>query len=185
MITYFLIAVGLAIDATTVSVAQGLITKKCRIQTAFRYAISFGLFQMAMPLLGWWMGANISHFVEKIDHWIAFGLLLIVGGKMIHNAFQMQVLETSDSCDPNHSFIKLMTLSVATSIDAFAIGLTFAFLHISFVVPIIIIGVVTFLLSFCGFFLGTYISSFFGNKIEAFGGLILIGIGIKILIEHL
>lgn len=182
IITVLFIAVGLAMDAFAVSITSGLAIKNLKINHAFRIAIFFGLFQAIMPTIGWLAGLSLRDFISTIDHWIAFGLLSVIGFKMIFESAKMK----SDEEKINPLNIRvLLILSVATSIDALAVGLSLSFLKISIVTPVIIIGAITFFLSFTGVFIGNRFGHFFENKIEFIGGLVLIGIGIKILIEHL
>ena len=180
-ITIILIALGLAMDAFAVSVASGITIKRQRTRSAFKFGMFFGSFQMIMPVAGWLAGVRLQSLIANIDHWIAFVLLAFIGCKMIYESFKLE--EKTEAASRG---IKVMLfLSVATSIDALAVGLSFAFLEISIVTSVIVIGIVTFVLSFAGIFIGNTIGHFFEKKLEALGGLILIGIGIKILLEHL
>lgn len=176
------IALGLAMDAFAVSITSGLTIKNLKIKYAFRIALFFGLFQAFMPLIGWLAGLSLKDFISGFDHWIAFGLLCFIGCRMIYESIK---IESSEREINQLNVYFLLVLSVATSIDALAVGISFAFLMISIVTPIIVIGIVTFLLSFIGVFIGNRVGHFFEGKFEIIGGLILIGIGIKILIEHL
>lgn len=142
----------------------------------------FGLFQAVMLLMGWLAGSSLKDFIAGSDHWIAFGLLSLVGCKMIYESIKSE--SSKKETNPLNVHV-LLILSVATSIDALVVGVSFAFLKIFIVVSIIVIGTVTFLLSFLGVFAGNKFGHLFKNKIEIVGGLILISIGIKILIEHL
>jgi len=145
-------------------------------------ALFFGGFQALMPVIGWFGGVEFSGFVTGYDHWIAFILLVLIGGKMIHESMTSQPGERA----ANLLDLRLLTcLAVATSIDALAVGVTFAFLDISIIVPVVVIGIVTFALSFLGVFIGNRFIGFFENRIGIVGGLILIGIGVKILLEDL
>ncbi|MFH0957980.1 MAG: manganese efflux pump MntP family protein [Pseudomonadota bacterium] len=182
MITIILIALGLAMDAFAVSITSGFTLRSLKIRHAFRIAVFFGLFQAIMPGIGWLAGNNLRDFISGVDHWIAFGLLSIIGCKMIFESTQMR--SNGKEIDPLNIYV-LLILSVATSIDALAVGLSLSFLNISIVTPAIIIGMITFLLSFLGVILGNRFGHIFENKIEIVGGLILIGIGAKILFEHL
>jgi len=182
MITIIFIAFGLAMDAFAVSVTSGFTIKQLRVEHALRIACFFGLFQAVMPLVGWLAGLSLRDFISNVDHWIAFGLLSFVGCKMIYESFRME--SQKKRINPLNVYVLFM-LSVATSIDALAVGVSFAFLKISIISPIIVIGIITFLLSFVGVFIGDKLGHFFEKKIEILGGLILIGIGIKILVEHL
>jgi len=182
IISIIFIAFGLAMDAFAVSITSGLTIKQLRINDALKIAIFFGSFQAIMPLIGWSAGLSFRDFISGIDHWIAFGLLSLIGCKMIYESSKMEV--NSKKIDPLNVSVLLM-LSIATSIDALAVGLSLSFLNVSIALPAIIIGVVTFLLSIFGVYLGNRFGHYFERKIEIIGGLILIGIGIRILINHL
>lgn len=182
IISIIFIAFGLAMDAFAVSITSGLIIKHLRVNNALKIAMFFGAFQAIMPLIGWSAGLSFRDFISGVDHWIAFGLLSIIGCKMIYESSKMGSNEKK--IDPLNLYV-LFILSIATSIDALAVGLSLSFLDVPIALPAIIIGVVTFLLSLLGVYLGNRIGHFFERKIELIGGLILIGIGIKILIEHL
>jgi putative Mn2+ efflux pump MntP len=177
-----IIALGLAMDAFAVSITSGLTIKILRIRYAFRIALFFGLFQAVMPVMGWLAGYGMKDMITAYDHWIAFGLLGFIGGRMIYESFSKKIVDRP--CDPM-TIYKLLLLSIATSIDALAVGLTLSFLNVEIIMPSVIIGLVTFGLSFAGVFLGNRFGHFFENKIELIGGIILISIGIKILVEHL
>ncbi len=179
--TVTVIAFGLAMDAFAVSIASGVAAKNLRIGHALKIAAFFGLFQAIMPVVGWLAGLTLSGFISGVDHWIAFGLLCFIGCKMIYEALR---LEPDTRHNNPLNIYTLLLLSVATSIDALAVGLSFAFLRIAIATPIIVIGVVTFSLSFIGASVGNKLGHFFENKIEVAGGLVLIGIGLKILVEH-
>jgi putative Mn2+ efflux pump MntP len=170
--TILLIAVGLSMDAFAVSITSGITIKDQRLNHAFRIGLFFGSFQALMPLIGWLAGLSLRDLISGVDHWVAFGLLSLIGGKMVYEATKIGVFA-------------LLILSIATSIDALAVGLSFAFLKISIATPIIVIGLVTFILSFLGVLVGNKLGHFFEKKMEVVGGLVLIGIGVKILIEHL
>ncbi|MDN5354981.1 MAG: hypothetical protein PWQ09_1737 [Candidatus Cloacimonadota bacterium] len=176
------IAIGLAMDAFAVSIASGVTIRCFKQRIAFRVAFFFGFFQAIMPVLGWLAGNSFRIYITSFDHWIAFGLLLFIGGKMIYESFYLE--EKQKSCNPENILI-LFTLAIATSIDALAVGLSFSILNLNIIEPILIIGVITFVLSYIGVFIGDKFGSLFENKIEIIGGLVLIGIGIKILLEHL
>ena len=181
-LTIVLIAFGLAMDAFAVSITNGITAKKMKLRNALAPAISFGLFQAFMPVIGWLAGLTLIQFIAGIDHWIAFGLLSFIGCKMIYESTKIGA--EKENFELTNPYVLLM-LSIATSIDALAVGLSFAFLKISIVAPVLIIGLITFILSFCGAYIGNKIGHFCENKIEILGGLVLIGIGLKILIEHL
>lgn len=182
IISIIFIAFGLAMDAFAVSITSGLTIKYLRINDALKIAIFFGSFQVIMPLIGWSAGLSFRNFISGIDHWIAFGLLGIIGCKMIYESSKMEV--NKKKIDPLNIFVLLM-LSIVTSIDSLAVGLSLSFLNVSIALPVIIIGFITFLLSFFGVFFGNRFGHYFERKIEIIGGLILIGIGIRILINHL
>ncbi len=176
-----LIAVGLAADALAVSVSSGAIIRKMRLRHALRIAIFFSFFQGLMPWIGWELASLAGDWFQAIDHWIAFSLLVLIGGKMVYDSRQMS---EEDDHNPLNLYI-LFTLAIATSIDALAIGVTFSFLDISILKPVLIIGLVTFFLSLIGTYIGAFFGHIFEDKIELAGGVILIGIGTKILLEHL
>lgn len=180
--TVWFIAFVLAMDAFAVAVTSGVLIKRLHIGYAIKIALSFGLFQAIMPLLGWLAGTTIRPYIASLDHWIAFVLLTGIGAKMIYESRVMKAEERSS--DPM-GFVTLFVLSLATSIDALAIGITFATLDVVIWTPITIIGLVTFAISFGGVYIGDHFGHFFEERIEMVGGLVLIGIGIKILVEHL
>lgn len=177
-ISIIFLAIGLAMDAFSVSITRGL-TLKCNIKYALIIAIFFGCFQAFMPVLGWLSGIQLQNVISQLAPWIAFLLLLAIGIKMIYEAFN-----TDEDVCKTFSLKELFILSVATSIDAFAVGVTFAILNTPIITPIIVIGLVTFILSFIGVYIGKNIGHLFENKIEVLGGLILILIGFKILLEN-
>jgi manganese efflux pump family protein len=176
-----LIAIGLAADSFAVSVSSGAIIGTMHLRHAFRIAIFFSFFQGLMPWIGWKMGGLAGDSFRAFDHWIAFVMLCLIGGKMVYESRNTVQEEVSD---PLNIYI-LFTLAIATSIDALAVGVTFSFLDISIAWPVLVIGVTTFLFSFTGTYIGQIFGHLFEDKIELVGGLILIGIGFKILIEHL
>ena len=180
--TIVLIGIGLAMDALAVSITSGFTLKTFKVRYAFKIAIFFGAFQAIMPVLGWLAGNSFRQYIESVDHWIAFGLLAFIGGKMIYESTIMK--KTESKADPNNLLI-LFGLSLATSIDALAVGISFSVLKLEIIGPVLIIGLVTFIFSFFGVYIGKRFGKFLGNKIEITGGVVLIGIGIKILIEHL
>lgn len=177
-----LIALSLSMDAFAVSITSGLAIKYLKINNALKIALFFGLFQAIMPVMGWLSVIGFVDLISGIDHFIAFGLLSLIGCRMIYESFRIK--EDKKGVGPLNNYV-LFILSIATSIDALAIGVSFAFLKISIITPIIVIGTVTFIISFFGVFIGNMFGHFFERRIEALGGLILIAIGVRILIEHL
>jgi putative Mn2+ efflux pump MntP len=169
-------------DAFAVSVTSGLAIKTLKIQNAFTIALFFGLFQALMPIVGWFAGLGFRNFISGFDHWVAFGILFIIGCKMIYESTKMD--GDKETINPLNVYI-LLILSVATSIDALAVGLSLSFINVSILLPVIIIGVITFSLSFLGVYIGNRWGHYFERKIEILGGIILIVIGIKIMIEHM
>jgi len=177
-----LIAFGLAMDAFAVSVASGVILRGCCVRNALKIAFSFGFFQAIMPVIGWMAGLHLNRYIQKADHWIAFGLLVFIGIKMIVESRQFK----SDKRNYNPLDIgTLFLLSVATSIDALAVGLSLGILLLRLWLPIIVIGLVTFGMSFTGVYLGDRTGHLFEKYAECIGGMVLIGIGIKILVDHI
>jgi Predicted membrane protein len=181
VVTIVLIAIGLAMDAFAVSITSGLTIKSLKVTYALRIALFFGFFQAVMSGIGWLAGFGLRDIISGIDHWIAFGLLSLIGCKMICEATRIETNEKE--INPLNSYL-LLLLAIATSIDALAVGLSLSFLTVAIVTPAVIIGIVTFLMSFLGVFLGNGFGHFFEHKIELIGGLTLIGIGVKIVIEH-
>ncbi len=182
----WMIAVSLAMDCLAVSITSGIILKKTKWKTMLCMAFSFGFFQAAMPFLGWLGASRFSHEIENIDHWIAFILLLFIGGKMVWESFKEE--DCRHEYNPSSPKV-VLALSVATSIDALAIGITFAFLGMntiqSILSPILIIGFVSFAMSLIGLLFGIFFGCRHNLRMELWGGIVLIIIGIKILIEHL
>jgi putative Mn2+ efflux pump MntP len=181
-VTIILIALGLSMDAFAVSLASGAAVKELRLQHALRMALFFGSFQAFMPVIGWLAGTGLRGFIAGFDHWIAFALLSAIGGKMIYES--TRIGEHGNAIDP-FNFSILLLLSIATSIDALAVGVSFAFIGVDIVAPVIIIGLITFVLSLLGVYIGDKVGHLFERTMAIFGGLILIAIGVKILIEHL
>lgn len=182
-ITIFLIAVGLAMDAFAVSVSNGICTKDFGKRDALRQGIYFGAFQFIMPLLGWVLGSSVRESIALIDHWIAFVLLAGIGGNMIRDSRKQEDAEGKVS--KKQSGKELALQGLATSIDALAVGISFALLHVHIVYASAIIGVVAFLLSYLGGIFGKGVGKILEKKAEFIGGVVLIGIGLKILAEHL
>lgn len=180
-ITTLGIAVGLAMDAFAVSVSCGLSIKRHALRNAINAGIAFGLFQAGMAYLGWLAGLFFREYIQAYNHWVAFGLLTLIGGKMIIEAFKQDgkpIVLTG--------IAMLITLSIATSIDALAAGLSFSTLNVDIILPVIIIGVTALIFSFGGVFLGRAVrhTMNLGKKFDMVGGIILIVIGLKILLEH-
>ena len=176
-----LVGLGLAMDAFAVSVCKGLSMKKMEWKKAIIIGLYFGFFQMIMPIIGYMLGVNFAELVESVDHWIAFILLGFIGIKMIIESF-----EKKENINDNVDIGTMTVLAIATSIDALAIGITYAFLDIeNWMNVFFTIGIITFLISVIGVKIGNKFGSRFENKAELFGGCILIFIGIKILLEHL
>jgi len=179
-ITLILLAIGLCFDTFAVSVSSGLIRKEIVFWQAVRIAIILAIFQAIMPLIGWLGGISIKNWIEPFDHWIALGILSILGIKMI---IESQKDSNEKDIDPlNIKFI--ISMALATSIDAFAVGISFAIIEVNMLLAVFIIGSVTFIASMLGILFGKKTGSHFGQKMEIIGGLILIIIGIKIVLEH-
>ena len=182
LLTTALIGIGLSMDCFAVSLAIGTTTKTRLIYAATIIALCFGAFQAGMTVIGWAAGVSLIGLISAYDHWIAFILLAIVGGKMIWEG-----VSGSDDEAPLEviRIVPVIVLSFATSIDALAIGISFGVLQTAVFIPALIIGIVSFGISFVGVMLGERLESFLGNKMEIFGGVILILIGIRILTEHM
>ena len=180
-ISLLALACALSMDAFAVAIVTGLMLDSMTGRHVFRLAFHFGLFQALMPTLGWLAGRAAHRYLSAFDHWIAFGLLAFVGGKMLWEALHD---EESYSKDPTSGWL-LVTLSVATSIDALAVGLSLAMLGSTIVVPALVIGATAASFTAVGMGMGRRIGSGWGKRVELLGGLILVGIGVKILIEHL
>lgn len=179
IIELFILAVGLSMDAFAVSVCKGLSLGKIKIKHMCIAGLWFGGFQALMPLIGYLLGSNFSELVAKYDHWIAFVLLALIGGNMIKEALGKE----EDGMDNSMGFKAMLLLAIATSIDALAVGVTFAFLDVPIVPAISFIGVVTFVLSAIGVKAGSLFGYKYKSKAELCGGIILILLGIKILLE--
>ncbi len=180
-----LIGIGLSMDAFAVSICKGLGMSKINKKQMIIIASYFGGFQALMPLLGWSVGTKFSTYVSQYAHWIAFVLLAVIGGKMMKETLSdYKSCEESEGKDKKISHRELILLAVATSIDALAVGISFAFLGVPIVDAIVIIGVTTFILSIVGVFLGNIFGTRYKNKAEFAGGLILVSIGVKIVLEQ-
>lgn len=181
-LTIFFIAVALSMDAFAVSITCGASIKQSHLKHSVTVALFFGFFQAVMPLVGWVAGSTFAEFIKSIDHWIIFFLMLFIGLKMI---FESGSLKDNPKRLNFTSYKLLLLLSLATSLDAFALGLSLSFLQIKIFMPAVIIGLVTFVLCVAGGYIGRAAKHVFADKIEILGGLILIFIGTKILFEHL
>ncbi|MBA3015400.1 MAG: manganese efflux pump [Desulfobulbaceae bacterium] len=183
--TIFVIAIALAVDAFAVALAAGISLPWVGRRHTFRLAWHFGLFQAGMNIIGWGAGLTIRTYIERYDHWLAFGLLAFVGGRMIIETLQLEKEDEKDRRDPTRGRT-LVILSLATSIDSLAVGLSFAVLKISVWFPALVIGIVASVLTAAGLHLGQVVGSAsrLGAKVEVAGGLVLIAIGIRILHDH-
>ncbi len=181
----FLIGVGLSMDAFVVSICKGLGMSRLNMRQAAVISLFFGGFQAFMPLIGWALGSQLTDFITPIDHWIAFGLLAFVGGKMLWDAFHEDDEDEGVQTDEKLDLKELLMLAIATSIDALAVGITFAFLQVAIVPSITIIGLTTFVISFAGVAVGRFFGARFEKPATIVGGVVLILIGVKILLEHL
>ena len=182
LVEIILIAVSLAMDAFAVSICKGLSMKKMDWKKAIIIALYFGLFQGGMPLIGYLLGVGFEESIKFIDHWIAFGLLAFIGGNMIKEALSKK---EDDEVDDKVDFKTMIVLAIATSIDALAVGVTFAFLNVNIVLAVSLIAAITFVISCIGVKLGNVFGDKYEKKAELAGGIVLILIGLKILLEHL
>jgi putative Mn2+ efflux pump MntP len=178
--TLVLIAIALGIDAFAVSLSAGAYLVRADARQTFRLSFHFGLFQFLMPILGWLAGAELADVIKEVDHWVAFGLLAVIGGKMIKES--LNVTKTLKK-DVTRGW-SLVALSVATSIDALAIGFSLSLIGTEIVVPAVLIGIVASLMSLAGVRLGERVSGIFGRRVEFVGGAVLVLIGARILFEH-
>ncbi|MFW6151855.1 MAG: manganese efflux pump MntP family protein [Verrucomicrobiota bacterium] len=175
------IAFAVAMDAFAVSISSGIAIREMKVRHALLIAAFFGIFQGVMPMVGWMVGEGVKAFIEPWDHWVAFGLLLGAGVKLIYESRKSQ--GSPPGYDPTNIYV-LFILSIATSIDALAVGLTLSFVDIGIVVPVMVIGFITFIMSFAGTYTGKMLGHLLERKMELAAGLLLIAIGIKVLIEH-
>ena len=180
-IEILLISIGLAMDAFAVSVCKGLAMKKMSWKKAIIIGLYFGIFQAVMPVIGYFLGTTFERFITYVDHWVAFILLVGIGINMVKEAFDKESENRNDNVDMK----TMLVLSIATSIDALAIGITFECLKIHIVMPVITIGLITFIISVIGVKIGNQFGDKYWKKAEIMGGVILILLGIKILLEHL
>jgi putative Mn2+ efflux pump MntP len=177
----FLIAVGLSMDAFAVSICKGLALKDVKIKHMVTVGLWFGGFQALMPLIGFYLGSAFRNYITAIDHWIAFILLLFIGINMVRESFSKE----EDDLDASFAVKKMFLLAVATSIDALATGISFAFLDVNIFSAVTMIGLTTFIFSFVGIRIGSVFGKKYKSKAELAGGIILIILGVKILLEHL
>ncbi len=182
-LSILLIAVGLSADCFAVALSSGVSGRNQSWLKSSRVALSFGLFQALMPALGWLAGRTVIEFISNYDHWVAFALLAFVGGKMLFESFRHSDSQKSDA-DITKGWL-LITLSIATSIDALAVGLSFAFLKVNIGVASLTIGAVAFLVTMIGFVVGKRASKIIGKRAEALGGIILLAIAFRILLSHI
>lgn len=182
LVTLLLIAIGLSFDTFAVSVSTGLMVCHIRFWQAVRVAVILAVFQGLMPCVGWILGRQIATFISEFDHWIAFVLLAILGIKMIWESFEKEEKSTKN-CNPLKLSI-VVGMAIATSIDALVVGVSFAFLKMNILWAAFIIGLVTFLVSMLGMLFGKKVGNRLGKKMEVIGGILLIAIGLKILLEH-
>jgi manganese efflux pump family protein len=178
------IAFALAMDAFAVSLGTGLALHPATGRQTLRLALTFGLFQFGMCTAGWGAGESVVKYIGRYDHWLAFSLLLIVGGRMIYESFEHEKEKKSERRDPTVG-VSLLVLGVATSLDSLAVGLSLAALRTAILYPAAVIGVVSFVVTVTGMKLGPVLGRVIGRRAELFGGLVLIAIGVKILVDHL
>ena len=182
MVEIFLIAVSLALDAFAVSVSSGISIPGFGVKQAARMGLWFGAFQFMMPVAGWLLGSSVSQYIETVDHWVAFALLAVIGGRMAWGSLRGG---EEDEAPADLSARRLCLLAIATSIDALAVGVSMAFMSVHILASAAVIGVVAFALSVTGGLVGRRLGCLFQRRAELTGGLVLIAIGVKILIEHL
>lgn len=182
IVELLLIALGLAMDAFAVSICKGITMKNIKFKNVLIIALFFGGFQGLMPLIGWLLGSSFAKYITPVDHWIAFGLLGFLGVKMLLDSFKK---DEDECCNDSFNIKELFVLAIATSIDALAVGITFAFLNVNIIGAVSSIGIITFVLSIVGVFIGHKFGDRFKSKAEFVGGVILVLMGVKILLEHL
>jgi putative Mn2+ efflux pump MntP len=182
LITIIIMAIGLGLDAFSVAIGIGAANTKRSWAPLLRLSTAFGLFQFAMPVAGWLAGQTVVNVIAGYDHWIAFALLTYIGGKMIRGGLRKESDE--EKADQTRG-LPLLLLSIATSIDALAVGFSFSLLKVPIVAPAAIIGVVCFLMTAVGMLFSKALAKIFGKKVEIFGGIVLIAIGVKILVDHI
>ncbi|MEG0770645.1 MAG: manganese efflux pump MntP family protein [Clostridia bacterium] len=184
LLELILIAIGLSMDAFAVSICKGLNMTKKSYKNCFLIGIFFGGFQALMPFIGWLLGTSFQKYIMSFDHWVAFFLLAIIGGKMIYESTNKD--KQKDKCADNLVIKELFILAIATSIDALAVGITLALIpNTNILLSVILIGIITFAFSFVGVLIGNKFGAKYEKKAELVGGIILVLIGFKILLEHL
>ena len=181
IIELIILSIGLGMDAFAVSICKGISMKKMDWKKACIIGLYFGGFQAIMPVIGYFLGSTFESFITNFDHWVAFILLAIIGGNMIKESFSKE----SENISSDVGFKTMIILAIATSIDALAVGITFAFFKVNLILAITLIGIITFVLSVIGTKVGNRFGDKYENKAEFVGGVILILLGIKILLEHL
>lgn len=181
LISIIALAISLGMDCFAVCIAAGMVVREGRLAVILKIAVLFGIFQTCMTLLGWMGGTFIISWIKPFDHWIAFGLLILIGGKMI----QEGLTNSEERVIDYHSLTILLLFAVATSIDALAVGLSLAVLQVQIFLPALIIGAGAFLMSGAGFWIGDRLGNHIGSRAEIIGGLVLILIGLQILAEHM
>lgn len=181
----FLVGVGLSMDAFAVAICQGLCMPRLNWRHGVVIALFFGGFQALMPFIGWLLGSQFSGYIQSVDHWVAFALLGIIGSNMVREALAPEEEEVACAVTDQLDLKRLFLMAVATSIDALAVGVTFAFLEVSIVPAISVIGCTTFCLSLVGVVVGNFFGARYKKRAEMTGGIILVILGIKILLEHL
>ena len=180
----FMIGVGLSMDAFAASICKGLNMRRLNIKNMLIIGLFFGGFQALMPAVGWLLGKQFEHYITSVDHWVAFALLVFIGGKMICDVFADKAEDDYGEKSDRLDMKEVLTLAVATSIDALAVGISFAFLQVEIIKAVSIIGITTFILSVIGVAVGNMFGSRYEKKATLAGGIILILIGLKILLEH-
>ncbi|MFN2351791.1 MAG: manganese efflux pump MntP family protein [Kiritimatiellia bacterium] len=176
------IAIGLSMDACAIAIAGGYAIRRLHMAYALRMALAFGFFQMLMPLVGWSAGHGVRGWITAIDHWIVFGVLAGTGCKMIYEAVKIEKAERGHQ---GMGLRMLLILAIATSLDALAVGFSLSLLDVAIVTPAIIIGIITFIMTLAGAYIGNHFGHCFENRIEIAGGVILIALGLRILLQHL
>jgi manganese efflux pump family protein len=185
LLSIIIIGIGLAMDCLAVSISKGMHAKKHHFWMTVRMAVMFGLFQAVMPLIGYATGTGFAHYMKQIDHWIAFVLLALIGGKMVIESLQKTNQADDDKILDSFKWSTIISLALATSIDAFATGIVFVSFPEIIWKAIIIIGLISILFTFLGMYIGVHFGKRFNLNVEMIGGFILIAMGLKILIEHL